>query len=74
MQTQRIAASIGATVALLGFLAVASPASASTATRSSVTTQPEYDGLTDGMIYTGTYETYADCSARLWVFGLPQYR
>lgn len=79
MQTKRIAASIGATAALLGLLATASPAAASPATASSATTtsvtaQDDYDDLTDGMIYTGTYKTYAGCSARLWVYGLDPKR
>lgn|SRR5699024_10075150 len=75
MQSTRVATSIGATVAIQGLFAKAAPASASTATETSaveanVTAQSDYDDLTDGMIHTGTYKTYAGCSARLWVFGL----
>lgn len=79
MRTKRVAATVGATAALLGLLATASPAAASPATASqssspTVTAQSEYDDLTDGMIYTGTYETYAGCAARLWVYGLDPKR
>lgn len=70
MQTKRVVASIGATAAVLGLLVTGSVSPASASTNS-----PQIGGEpTDGMTLTGTYETYAGCSARLWVFGLDPKR